>query len=118
MIVSSSVSQSYIIDCKVSDSTKQEYIYNSDIWELFIKYNVSIPEEEKLVLLYKKYQEMLLVKDISDEKIKKYLDELIESINFKDKSGSIPYEIKEAMLKILYLKADCLFILSPILIAE
>lgn len=92
---------SAIINCKVSDNTKQEYIYDSDIWELFIKYNVTIPEEEKLVLLYKKYQEMLLVKDISDEKIKKYLDELIESINFKDKSGSIPYEIKEAMFEAL-----------------
>lgn len=90
-----------IIECKVSDSTKQEYIYDSDIWELFEKYEVVIPEDEKLILLFKKYQAMLMLESLSNEQLKQYLDSVIQAINFKDQNGNIPYAVKEAMFECL-----------------
>lgn len=90
-----------IIECKVSDSTKQEYIYDSDIWELFEKYEVIIPEDEKLILLFKKYQAMLMLENLSNEQLKQYLDSVIQAINFNDQNGNIPYAVKEAMFECL-----------------
>ena len=90
-----------IIACKVSDSTKQEYVYDSDIWELFERYEVLIPDEEKLILLFKKYQSMLMLDELSNEQLKQYLDSVIQAINFTDQNGDIPYNIKEAMFECL-----------------
>lgn len=90
-----------IVECKVSDSTKREYIYDSDIWELFEKYEVLIPNDEKLILLFKKYQAMLMLDDLSNEQLKQYLDSVIQAINFKDQNGNISYDVKEAMFECL-----------------
>lgn len=92
---------SAIVDCKVSDATKKEYIYDCDIWELFEKYEVEIPEDEKLILLYKKYHLMLELDTLSNEELKSHLDTVIEAINFKGKNGEISYDLKEAMFECL-----------------
>lgn len=92
---------SSIISCKVSDQIKSSYVFDSEIWELFKKYDVTIPNEDKLLLLYKKYQDMLLVESFSKEDIKKYLDAVIDAIDFKDNNGIISYETRELMFECL-----------------
>ena len=90
-----------IVACKVSDTTKAEFIYDFDIWELFKAYNVTIPDDEKLMLLYQKYQKICMLGDLSDESLKSHLDALIDAIGFQNENGEIPYAIREAMFECL-----------------
>lgn len=92
---------SKIINCEVSDEIKKKCIRDNEIWELFTRYDIVIPEEEKMLLLFKKYEEIRYIPNISHDRIIELLDDVIHAINFNDESGSISYEVKEAIFECL-----------------
>ena len=92
---------SKIVNCEVSEKIKKTCIYDNEIWELFERYNITIPEDEKLLLLFGKYEEIRLIKDITPERIIELLDPVINAIDFKNDDGIITYETREKIFECL-----------------